>query len=137
MGSSNFSVFLLILQEWMQNSIFPFLMVPIDYLGEERVFILYNFFYFHLGPYFPLSVLFSSITSIPQQYRVCYNVSNYFTWKFLNSCFYLTICMNFFTFIYFFSGVYRNGMTRKRHTWCRCNISSRVWVLVGKCYSQE
>jgi len=81
-------------------------MVPTDFFGEVRVFILYIFPYLHLDPLFPLSVFFSSIKSNPQQYWVYYNVSNYFArkliyiQKFLNFCFYLTICMNFFTFIY-------------------------------------
>ena len=90
-------------------------MVPIDFFGKERVVILYIFPYLHLGPPFPLSVLFSSIKSNPQQYRVYYNVSNYFARKFIFknfwiSVFYLTMCMNFFTFIFFiyifFPGVY-------------------------------
>jgi hypothetical protein len=55
----------------------------IFFFCEERVFTLYNFPYLHLGPPFPLSVLFSLIKPNPQPYRVYYNVSNYFTRKFI------------------------------------------------------
>jgi len=96
--------------------------------GEERVFILYIFLYLHLGPLFSLSVFFSSIKSNPQQYRVYYNISNYFTRKFIFKnfwipVFYLTICTNFFTFIYLFflgftetrqGGVERGDREKKR-----------------------
>ena len=58
-------------------------MVPTDFFGEERVFILYIFPHLHLGPFFPLSVLFSFIKSNPQQYRVYYNVPNYFARKYI------------------------------------------------------
>jgi hypothetical protein len=58
--------------------------------GEERVFILYNFPYLYLGS-FPLSVLFSSIKSNPQHYRVYYNVSNYFARKFIFKNFWIPI----------------------------------------------
>jgi hypothetical protein len=59
-------------------------MVPTDFFfDEERVFILYIFPYLHLDPLFPLSALFSSIKSNPQQYQVYYNVSNYFAQKFI------------------------------------------------------
>ena len=62
MGSWNFSVSLLILQEWIQNFLFYFLMVPADFFGEERVFILYNFPYLHLGPFsFKCTILFNYI----------------------------------------------------------------------------
>jgi len=44
-------------------------MVPTDFFfDEEKVFILYIFPYLHLDPLFPLSALFSSIKSNPQQY---------------------------------------------------------------------
>ena len=65
MGSWNFSVSLDFSRMGIKLSIFsPYGSYRFCF-GEERVFILYIFPYLHLGPPFPLSVLFSSIKSNP------------------------------------------------------------------------
>jgi hypothetical protein len=100
----------------------------------ESIYTLYFPFFAFRSP-FPLSALFSSIKSNPQQYRVYYNISNYFARKFIfknfwiSVFFYLIICMNSFTFIYllFFPGF--TGSTTSL-TWKTSSRTLGVFVLI-------
>jgi hypothetical protein len=92
MGSWNFSISLDFSRMGIKLPIFsPYGSYRLSWWGESIYTLYFPFLAFR--PPFPLSALFSSIKSNPQQYRVYYNVSNYFAQKFifknfLNFCFF-------------------------------------------------